>query len=62
MGIVNMEIRTMRKFIIAVCLILFLPAFPSFAQDDNRVVLNEKLVPQAGSKVSDFVPNGWKIE
>jgi hypothetical protein len=47
---------------IAVFLILLLPAFPSAAQDGNRVVLDEKMIPQAGSKVSDFVPKGWKIE
>ncbi len=52
----------MRKIIIALCLILFLPAFTSFAQVDNRVVLNEKLVPQVGVKIADFVPKGWKIE
>jgi len=52
----------MRKIIIALCLILFLPVFTSFAQADNRVVLNEKLVPQAGVKITDFVPKGWKIE
>ena len=53
----------MKKFIyIAVFLILLLPAFPSAAQDAVRVVLNEKLVPQEGVKVSDFVPKGWKIE
>ena len=52
------------KNIIAIVmfLILLLPAFPSAAQDAVRVVLNEKLVPQAGFKVSDFVPKGWKIE
>ncbi len=43
-------------------MILLLHAFPSAAQDAVRLVLNEKLVPQAGSKVSDFVPKGWKIE
>jgi|BarGraIncu00421A_1022006.scaffolds.fasta_scaffold45730_1 hypothetical protein len=52
----------MSKCLLVICLILFLPAFPSAAQDSVRVVLNEKLVPQAGSKVSDFVPKGWKIE
>lgn len=52
----------MRKFIIALCLILFLPAFPSFAQDNNRVVLNENLVPKEGAKITAFVPKGWKIE
>ncbi len=58
-----MKICNMKKFIyIAVFLILLLPAFPSAAQDAVRVVLNEKWVPQAGSKVSDFVPKGWKIE
>jgi hypothetical protein len=44
------------------CLILFLPVFPLAAEDSIRVVLNEKLVPQAGTKVGDFVPKGWKIE
>jgi hypothetical protein len=44
------------------CLILLLPAFPSAAQDAVRVVLNEKLVPQVGVKITDFVPKGWKIE
>ena len=43
-------------------MILLLHAFPSAAQDAVRVVLNEKLVPQVGVKVSDFVPKGWKIE
>ncbi len=58
-----MKICNMKKFIyIAVFLILLLPAFPSAAQDAVRVVLNEKLVPQVGVKVSDFLPKGWKIE
>ena len=52
----------MRKLILALCLILFLPVFPSVAQDNNRVVLNENLVPQGGVKITDFVPKGWKIE
>ena len=52
----------MRKLVIGLCLILLLPAFPSVAQDQNRVVLNEKLVPHAGVKIADFVPKGWKIE
>ncbi|MFA5181788.1 MAG: hypothetical protein WC405_10745 [Syntrophales bacterium] len=52
----------MRKIIVAVFLILFLSAFPSFAQDSSRVVLNENLVPKEGAKLTDFVPKGWKIE
>ena len=52
----------MKKIITLTCMILLLHAFPSAAQDAVRLVLNEKLVPQAGSKVSDFVPKGWKIE
>jgi hypothetical protein len=47
---------------IVLFLVLLLPAFPSVAQDAVRVVLSEKLVPQAGSKVADFIPKGWKVE
>ena len=52
----------MSKWLLVICLILFLPAFPPAAQEEGRAVLSEKLIPQTGAKVSDFVPKGWKIE
>ena len=43
-------------------MILLLHAFSSVAEDNNRVVLDEKLVMETGLKIADFVPKGWKIE
>ncbi len=52
----------MRKIITAIFLILLLSAFQAAAQDGSRIVLNETLIPQAGTRINDFVPKGWRIE
>ena len=52
----------MKKIVTLTCMILLLHAFSSVAEDNNRVVLDEKLVMETGLKIADFVPKGWKIE
>ena len=51
----------MKKIIAAISLTLLLTPFSAMAQDGNRVVLTEKQVAQIGSKMTDFVPQGWKL-
>jgi hypothetical protein len=52
-----------RTFILSVILLLSLAgAAVASGQDEPRRYLDEKLVPQEGRAVADFVPKGWKLE
>jgi hypothetical protein len=50
----------MHAFILSLTLLLSLAAAPR--QDDERRLLDPKLVPAQGRATRDFVPRGWKLE
>jgi hypothetical protein len=56
----------MPAFIMSTKLLVLLSLFAAFgaarAQDDERRLLDPKLVPAEGRAARDFVPRGWKLE
>ncbi len=54
-------INVISKWLLSILLILPLIGTGFSARADTRVVLNEKAVAKTGTKITDFVPGGWKI-